>query len=359
MTNPIVCLNEFETHKDLNTVGMSGCLGKVEINKEKDYTQSGEGSAKVTVIHNPHDYRNPPVLFQDAKRLDTQENYTDFSKISDITLYVYNANSTTEELGFQLYYSSGTSLTTWFELNPNEWTNIRYTVPREDIPVITDSTGKEVSFVNGVNMIFSRPDAEDRVFYLDKFCLYRTQKENVQVEKELKPDEISSFDSWWQIGELAYMAGANAPVADWVKDKTVDGTGAALRLTALPGSSAEWPGARYGQAYLSRIDWSSYSGDDTFNLSIFLPKNQSLEISIGLLYGGNVICGTQTHLVAGEWNHFSWTVDEINAISENKYKGYKLSSITALEIAYRPFGGKETKTLYIDNIYMERVTTKR
>lgn len=358
LTNPVVCLNEFETQKDLNTIGMSGCLGKVEINKDKTYLKSGDGSAKVTVIHNPHDYRDTPMLFQDATRLDTQENYTDFSKISDITMYVYNANSETEQIGFQLYYPSGTSLTTWFDLAPNEWTNVRYTVSREDIPVI-EYKGANTSYVKGVNIIFARPQGtEDKVFYLDKFCLYRTQKEVVAAEKQLKDGEISFFDSYWQIGELSYIAGAAAPTTEWVKDVTVDGTGAAVKLTALPGSAAEWPGIRYGQAYLSQIEWTEFSGDDRLHIYIYLPKDQTMEISIGLLYGGNVICGTQTHLTPGEWNHFTWTVDEINAISATK-KGYKLSQITALDICYRPFSGKDAKTIYVDNIYIERVTTKK
>lgn len=358
LTNPVVCLNEFETQKDLNTIGMQGCLGKVQINKDELYTKSGEGSAKVTVIHNPHDYRDTPLLFQDVTRLDTGEDYTDFSKISDITMWVYNANATEEQIGMQLYYAGSTSLVTWFDLEPEQWTKVRYTVSREDIPVV-NFTGENSSYVNGVNLVFARPQGtEDKVFYLDEFCLYRTAKPVVAATKTLKPGEISSFDSYWQIGELSYIAGAYAPIAEWVKDVTVDGTGAAVKLTALPGAAAEWPGIRYGQAYLKQIEWTEYSGEDRIHIYIYLPKNQSLEISIGLLYGGNVICGTQTHLVPGEWNHFTWTVDEINEISATKHKGYKLTSITSLDICYRPFGGKDTKTLYVDNIYMERVTTK-
>ena len=353
LVNLVVCLNEFESQKEFNLLAMENLLGKVEINTDVAYTKSGNGSAKVTVASNVYDYRNTPSLYHAMELQARGEDYTDFTKAGDLTLSVYNANSTTEKLGFQFYYGPGTSSTFWFDLAPSGWTDIRWTIPSDIIPVTTDADGEERRIVKGIHMVFERPAEEDNVFYLDQLRLYPTQKEVNSVVKTLQKDEIASFDNWWQIADLEYSGGLFAPTAEWAKDKIVDADGKALKLIALPGSST-WPHICFNPTYCARVDWGSYSGEDALNMFLYLPKGQKMRIALTLYVGANVLMVEHVDLNPGEWNHLSWTVDYINAVSATKYKGYTFAGLTKITVGYQPFSGSASKTLYVDNIHMTR-----
>lgn len=348
LTNPVIQLNGFETQAELSTLTMEGVLGKVELVKEQAFVSEGEASAKVTVLHNPYSLNDSPYLYQAANLVKRGEDHTDFSKAKRITLDVYNANATTERIGLQLVFAEGVSLISWFALKPEAWTDVQYSVPRESIPLVEKEDGGKVNYVKGVNLMYERPAAEDKVFYLDDMCLYKTEKAIEPLVKTLKTDEIASFDSWWQVAGLTVGGGNFAPTVEWVKDKSTDG-GASLKLNAMSGGV--WPSVRFEEEHCALVNWAGYSGEDAFTLDIYLPEGQEMEVALTLYGYGIPTFSAQVVLEAGKWNTLSYSVDYINSHLYGA-TSYTFDRTTEFTIGYREFVGTENRQLYIDNIRM-------
>ena len=352
-TNPVILLNDFETQADLSTTAMVGLLGRAELNQDAAYKTSGQGSVKLTVIHDPYTEALSPTLFQSVNLQKRQLDCSDFSKTSSMTVDVYNANSTVEKLGIQMRYSaSGYSLIEWFDLAPNTWTTIRYKVPRESIPQ-SQKNGKVGSFIQGIQFLYERPTDTDRVFYMDNVRLYKTSDTVEVLDKVLKQDEICSFDSWWQVAGLTISGGAYAPTVSWVKDKVVSG-GAAVKLNAVGGNDGVWPEIAFEPDYCKLIDWSSYGENDTMAIDVYLPEGQQMEIALTLYANGIPFYTKQVELVAGEWNTISCTVGEIHSQLSEGAEGLKFSMTTKITLGYRGFLGTEDRQIYLDNFRMER-----
>ena len=352
LTNPVVVLNDFETQTELSTTAMVGLLGKVEINQDAAYKTSGDGSAKITVIHNPYTEALSPTLFQSVNLQKRGEDHSDFAKTSSMTVDVYNANATVEKLGVQMKYPSGNSLIEWFELVPNAWTTIRYKVPRESIPQ-TQRAGQTGNYIQGIQFLYERPTDADRIFYMDNMCLYKTSEVVAALDKTLKKDEICSFDSWWQVASLTVSGGAYAPTVSWVKDKVVS-NGAAIKLDAVAGNDGVWPEIAFEPDYCKMIDWASYGEKDRMNIDVYLPEGQEMEIALTLYGNGIPFYTKQVQLLAGQWNTVSFTVGEVHSQLSEGAEGMKFSMTTKITLGYRGFLGTEPRQIYFDSFRMER-----
>lgn len=347
-SNPIVTLNSFDDQNVMNRLMLRGLLGKVELNTENgEYVKSGVGSAKVTVSANPYKAAQP-YLYQATEFFTTEEDYSDFSKASNITLWVYNTQAENKKIGLQFVYSSELSdITQWYELAPQSWTQLRCSVARE---YLTATNGRYT--VEGVNVVFNRASV-DEVYYLDEFRLYRTDTEFTPVTMSLEENEICSFDKYWQVRKLNVGCWGDqslVPSVEWVKDVTATGSGGALRVVTTPtGTADRWPYVVINNNIFSLIDLTKYGKGDKLCFEAYAPELNGMDrIWVELYATGGLKYYTSDviSLKKGEWITVSIDVEKINASG-------RLYDTSELRILHQGYTGDNAKIFYVDNIRME------
>lgn len=358
-SDKVVTLNNFDNQVDLNTLTLNGVLGKAELNDQVSYLISGEGSLKVTVIANPYK-SSQPYLYQAMQINKAGIDCTDFSNVEHVTLQVYNTQTTTEKIGMQMVYTDtyNKGITEWFELKPQAWTNVKYTISREFIPETKTVDGSMKYLVTGMNIIFNRP-TKDEVFYLDEMKVYKTDKGFTPVKMTLEKDEICSFDKLWQVQKLGFECYDGAelvPSVSYVKDNTATGVGAACRMETVPGPGAgRWPGIVFNEEMLKLIDWSSYKDDDKLCFDAYTPSINGLDMIYLNLYVNGVRYASMdgASLKRGEWTTISYTVKQMNGYSPSPSMTF--AGVTGIKLFYLEHSGTP-KIVYLDNFRMERAS---
>ncbi|MBQ8428902.1 MAG: hypothetical protein IJX30_02275 [Clostridia bacterium] len=347
-SNPVVTLNSFDDQTVMNRLMLRGVLGKVELNTQDNaYIKSGVGSAKVTISAEPYKTAQP-YLYQATEFFTTGEDYSDFAKAANLTLWVYNAQETTKKVGLQFVYSAELSdITQWYELAPQSWTQLRCTVARE---YLTATNGEYK--VEGINVVFNRGETDD-VYYLDEFNLYRTDTEFTPVTMNLDEHEICSFDKYWQVRKLNVGCWGDqslVPSVEWVKDNTATGSGGALRVITTPiGTADRWPYIVINATTFSMIDLAQYGKGDKLCFEAYAPELNGMDriwmemYSTGGLkyYTSDVIT-----LKKGEWITVSIDIEKINATG-------RLYDTSELRILHQGYTGDNAKIFYVDNIRIE------
>lgn len=347
--NPVISLNSFDNQEVMNRLMLRGVLGKVELNTEEtNYIKSGAGSAKVTVIGKPYKTAQP-YLYQATEFFTTEEDYSDFSKASNMTLWVYNGQEESRKIGLQLVYSAELSdITQWYELAPQSWTQLRCNVEREYL-----TATNEKYTVQGVNVVFNRAKA-DEVYYLDDFKLYRTETPFTPVAMALAKDEIASFDKYWQVRKLNVGCWGDqslVPSVEWVKDVTATGKGSSLRvITSCTGTADKWPYVVVNTNTFSMIDLGEYGAGDKLCFEAYAPELNGMDRIWMELYsfdGMKYYTSSPIVLKKGEWVTVSIDVADINATG-------RFVNTFELRILHQGYTADEAKIFYVDNIRMEK-----
>ena len=347
-SNPVVTLNSFDDQNVMSRLMLRGVLGKVELNtQDNDYIKSGTGSAKVTISATPYKTAQP-YLYQATEFFTTEEDYSDFSKAANVTLWVYNAQSTSKKVGLQFVYSSELSdITQWYELAPTSWTQIRCSVARE---YLTATNGRYT--VEGINVVFNR-GSEDEVYYLDEFHLYRTDTEFTPVTMHLEENEIASFDNYWQVRKLNVGCWGDqslVPSVEWVKDNTATGSGGSLRIITTPiGTADRWPYIVINTNTFSMIDLSKYGKGDKLCFEAYAPELNGMDRIWMEMYatgGLKYYTSDVITLKKGEWITVSIYIEKINASG-------RFHDTSELRILHQGYTGDNAKIFYVDNIRIE------
>lgn len=348
-SNPVITLNAFDGQDEMNSMMLRGVLGKVELNTtEKEYIKSGVGSAKVTVIGNPYKTAQP-YLYQATEFFTTEEDYSDFSKASDVTLWVYNGQEESKKIGLQFVYSAELSdITQWYELAPQAWTQLRCGVERE---YLTATNGRYT--VQGVNVVFNRTQA-DEVYYLDDFKLYRTDTPFTPVAMSLAEDEIASFDKYWQVRKLNVGCWGDqslAPSVEWVKDVTATGKGGSLRVTtSCTGTADKWPYVMVNANTFSMMDLGKYAAGDKLCFEAYAPELNGMDriwMELYSLDGMKYYTSAPIVLKKGAWVTVSIDVADVNATG-------RFVNTLELRILHQGYTSDVSKIFYVDNIRIER-----
>lgn len=348
VTNGVVTLNSFDSQEVMNRLMLRGVLGKVELNTdESEYIKSGEGSAKVTVISDPYKM-GQPTLYQATEFFKTKEDYSDFAKVSNLTLWVYNAQPAERRVGLQLVYSADSvEMTEWFNVKASAWTRLQFSVERE---YLTVTNGKAT--VQGVNVIFNRGSA-DEVYYLDDFCLYRTDTSYTPVSMTLAENELCSFDKYWQLKKLGvgcWGALELAPSVSWVADVTSTGKGSAIRVETVPtGSGDQWPYVALTSTIFDLIDLKKYSGNDRLCFDVYSPELNGMDTVWMELYKPDGYAHFKSDpipLSTGKWKTVSFAVSDLNASGN-------FANTVELRILHKGYTASSAKIFYVDNIRME------
>lgn len=368
-TNPVVLLNSYESNSELYTMAANGVLGKISVNKEEEFLTEGKQSAKISVMHDPWQYRTPSIL-QSTNIEYRNENYNDFGKVKHFIFDIYNAGTVAKTIGVQLVYTmSGDasrfyvntgSVQQYYTLQPNTWTSVRFDVPREYLPTVKETSkdsiyyGQNINKVIAINVSFDRPTDADDHYYIDNFRLYRSQSGFGTIDMALKEDEICSFDYLWQMETLTSF-GTISPSLNLVNNVISTETGTALKMTLPASETAGSCGFYLGQSLLKMVNWKSYDDDDELCFDVYIPEVGGYDnLFIRLVgYGGWIVDDHYYSLPKGEWITFRYSVARING-GINSYGDRVFANMNNVGF-YVSLQPSETESvMYFDNIRMER-----
>lgn len=351
----IVTLNAFENHVDLDTVWFNNLPGKMELNKsEKDYIKEGEASAKLTIDSDPYKPLEPK-LTQALKLTKKKKDYTDFSFTRFVTIDVYNASEETKILEMQLEFQWTTSSRESFELAPQAWTTVQYSIEREYI--LTDYGTNEHGelYVKGLNMYFDR-SAENDVYYLDNMKFYKTGIPAVPVVRELEENEFCSFDKIWQtrlVGGLTWVNTSLLPEFSYTSDNTATGYGSALRMKASAAAESlvgNFTGLQFSDKLIKMFPWSEYDDNDCFCFEVYSPEGNGIPKIWFNMFGQTSANFYQKimDLPQGKWITVSIPISTLNlkATEQNSFADMKIIQITYQAAATE-------QVLYLDNFRVE------
>lgn len=203
-----VLLADFEQYvPDIELIRIDENFGKISLNKDKQFVKSGDSSAKIQPLgqYTSGSYAIFVVPFLSENY---SYDYTDARYLSAITMSIYNAENTVQnlKLGMEVNESDPTTngvafaslaSPSWYELKPG-WNDIIYYPNLEELDIAFD-----VSNILGLGFVFddagSRNLADAPVLYLDALKLHRTKKaKEIKNVIELDKNEILGFEKEWQ-----------------------------------------------------------------------------------------------------------------------------------------------------------------
>lgn len=182
-------INGYESQSDFNTMLQYSYLGKTTLEtQDSTKIKSGNASAKVVVMPDPF-YGTPsgtPQIYQAMKNVSRGVNCMDFRNVTKVQFWIYNAQSTEEQIAVRLdyedHYTQGQSSDFKYYTIKSGWTLIEYEVNTSLIPEVStalkgddrNGKGEMILRVSGMTMRFiTRPATgePEKTFYLDDFIV--------------------------------------------------------------------------------------------------------------------------------------------------------------------------------------------
>ena len=230
-------------------------FGRVTKNEDERYVRSGKASAKLQILGGKSDTKLPLLYFPTASVL-FEYDYTDFSKVESVDMWLYNAEA--EEMhvtvGFVSAIVNAMEVNTMrgetFALAPGAWTRVRY-FPARDILTITG----DLDEIPGIYLEFENQSARElkdaAVLYLDDVTVTKNpelgEAPNIMTFAD---DVVLDFEQTWHKYAMYAKASSLKCKADVsvVKFAEYGVTGLqgdyALRVVTHPGDlfEASYPG---------------------------------------------------------------------------------------------------------------------
>lgn len=208
----VVLMNGFEHfERDIHQIKLINGFGRVEKNKDKTYVKSGEQSIKL--IPKGYNFSNvPPYIVIPTSVLRYDVNYGDFTKVNQVSMWMYNPQENPIEVGIGLlagpvttsqWYSASINVPgEYFDLQTG-WNRLTYDV----IPAYLETNSNfSTSAVYGVYVecpytkTFSLADCP--TLYLDDVKLHYGEPSTKQLEFNADIEngvwEIADFESSYE-----------------------------------------------------------------------------------------------------------------------------------------------------------------
>lgn len=188
-------INGYESQNDFNTMLQYSYLGKTTLEtQDASKIKSGNASAKVVVMPDPFygALSGTPQIYQAMKNVSRGVNCMDFRNVYKIQFWIYNAQSTEEQIAVRLEYESHytqgqSSDFKYYNIKPG-WTLIEYDVNTSLIPEVStalrgddrNGEGEMILRVCGLLLRFTTRPATgepEKTFYLDDFVVCKNTAE--------------------------------------------------------------------------------------------------------------------------------------------------------------------------------------
>lgn len=366
-------------------------FGKVSRNTDKQYVHNGEYSMKIQPMGGYWYYSEPVMYFETISKRFNYD-YSDFTKVDYVSMWIYNANDAEKTVTVGLvtdivdYLTITSAQGTKFTLQPGQWQEVTYYVDFNAMNISTKVTSEMMTAIKGIYLGFDNAKTENLdeapVFYLDDVNIGYKDAENT-VSDVLKFDagEICDFEKIYQkyvfvpvtrninakcVSQLEVVRAADCGI------EASSGNNV-LKLTAKSGDTNQgtWPGFNLpastlhasGITTVAEKDYeNTYFAFDVYNATdtdfsfymVFRQKDKGFKL-------------TKIHkATAGEWTTFKISLAELGSVnSGDVFSGDyaangRVTDPEDLLISYGEFLGAEDgsqieKIFYFDNFRIIRL----
>lgn len=356
-------VNSYDTQLQLSTMQIWGYLGKAQLNQDKTFIKSGEGSLKIQVVSDPL-VDDAPCIYQGMDQSPINgKALNDFTEVTHVCVDVYSAETETTRIGVGLVYKwngsqTSQSTTKWIEVNPG-WNKIVYGVNRETIIqtdiIADDGTTKRVPFVEYISFWFDRGET-DKYYYFDDLKLYKTGTLATVIDDIREKDEICTFDQAWQINRLENFTWLTAdlyPVVELNTDINYvqNNRGGSLKMTFPATEKQRFTGVHIRDAYLNKMDFTSYNDDDYLCFNFYTPVENPVDFVVIQLFTDKIdnrFLEREFPISAGKWMTVRLSIGELRKGPNPKTN---INSCKIMQVA--SYTKSTVGVLYVDNIRVE------
>ncbi len=360
-------------------------FGKVSRNTEKQYVHNGEYSMKIQPMGGYWYYSEPIMYFETISKRFNYD-YSDFTKVDYVSMWVYNANDVekTVKVGLVTNIADYQTITsaegTKFTLKPGQWQEITYYVDFNAMNVSTTVTSEMMTAIKGIYLAFDNAKTENLdeapIFYLDDVYIgYKDAENTVSDVLQFDDGEICDF-------EKLYQKYVFVPVTRSINAKCVSqlevvratdcGIEASsgnnvLKLTARSGDTSRgtWPGFNLPASVLhasgiTTVDEKDYE-NTYFAFDVYNAEAEDFEFYMVFRQNDKGFKLTKIHkATAGEWTTFKISLAELGSVnssdvfSSDYVANGRVTDPQDLLISYGEFLGAEDgsqieKIFYFDN----------
>lgn len=195
-----VVINDFSDYEKLYQIIPKNMFGKIDLNTDKTYVLTGEGSAKLE----PDMNATSEIFFK--QRL-TSKNYGykhgNINMATKVSAQMYNASTADIKIQADIEFSNSAKATRETTvLKPGVWTTVNYKIYPELLSLRFNT--EEAMYVN--YYVERKALATQPVIYLDNVSISYTDEVSEPIEIKLDEGEFCSFDKNYQMF-LPYLKG--------------------------------------------------------------------------------------------------------------------------------------------------------
>lgn len=262
----------YETWQDgFYNINMMDGFGR--ITRSDEQAHSGSYSAKLQPLGSHTDGSSPYFYYPMQMEGTGGYNYTDFSKLENVTFWMYNAEK--EEVTFDFcivasvadVYGTDYKSVKTCTLAPEQWTQITYTPDYNALQDMCDITN-----VAGIAFLFENCNSADiadaPVLYLDDLSISAADHPLAEI-KTSTPErgEMQSFDLASSMVYVRLQSGLDYAESYLAagSDKLPEGVKGGIEFTVTDAEMGTWPRLHFD----SRTPQSELTGADRFSLMLY------------------------------------------------------------------------------------------
>jgi hypothetical protein len=378
---PIILCNFEQFEPDFQLMRLQNEFGAVNVNKDSQYVKSGTTSAKLQPIGGYSSGSTPyAYIHTTSERFDYD--YSDFTKVKSVSMWVYNAQETKEKFTVGLVgeiatTSNCTTISVCTYALESGWNKVVTYLDHDKLAYSCDITN-----IQGVYFSFKNAHVRDPkdgpTYYLDDVTLNMFETPiKLATEYELAEGEIADFEKDYQ-KDMILLQGVKetSPPEAYVVKATDEGITASsgenvLKVVARGDETASWgPGIVIPQKIMEASGFSAIPeeewGNYQFCFDVYMTTSVPTDIRLeSMLYSTSGAQGKQSVTTKlGEWSthkiafsncgYYPNTSDDriargtTNIIKKPKQWVVKWSGFT-LDKA-------EEKVFYLDNFRFEKIS---
>ena len=266
---------EFATYESWQegfyNINMMDGFGKISPSEEQAH--GGERSAKLQPLGSSTDAAAPYFYYPMLMEGEGGYNYADFSKMSSVEFWLYNAEAETVKFDLTIvasvadvygvdYKTVGT-----YELAPGKWTRITYEPDYEALQNMCDITN-----VAGIGFSFENKHSasldDAPVLYLDDLTLYVSEEALAEIKtSEPARGEMQSFDLASSLVYVRMESGLDFSETYLAagSDKLPEGAKGGVEFAITDSEMGTWPRLHFD----SRTEQTALEGADRFSLQLY------------------------------------------------------------------------------------------
>ena len=361
--NNVITIANFEQWQpDFGLMRVMPSFGKVSKNDDANFVKSGVSSAKIQPLGGKSDVKLPLMYFPTVSTRFGYD-YSDFSKVESVDMWMYNAESKEMRVTVGLLASILNAMEVetmrgeTFTLAPGEWTRVRYYPAREVLSITGDLTE-----VPGIYLEFENQNARELkdapTLYLDDVTVTKNPNlEEVGSIMTFKDGSVLDFESTWQKYAVYAKADSAKCKADVEVVKTADYgiTGLqgdyALRVVTHKGDLFEgsYPAIVIPEKIMQACGMKDVAKDDYGKTSLeFDVYNDSDRVMRFFVEAGSKTTGGH-YAMRCEVNARSKLHYKVSFFEAEEHNAGSVSDPSTWKISWAEYTDRDDQVFYFDN----------